>query len=251
MPSMRGSKVWENSWNFEPEGNLLNLWSNSFTLEIMVASCSMASNRFLPNTLFRNSAKRLSFEVSDGSLVEMFGDFPVLLEKRTSLFIRKSKASRGLFFSSWSSSYWLIATLVGWMLAIGAASFDKLPPVLNVLPKSALCFVTTTTCWSEEASRIKFPALIWPSFPFDWSFSKSSTCDVGRWSGEVTSWFSGEGLSASSSTIRDAARRSMEGSCACWNVSALLEGEKNHKKGWLNCVFGNFFFYVLENCSQV
>jgi len=29
------------------------------------------------------------------------------------------------------------------------------------------------------------------------------------------------------------------------------EGEKNHKKGGLNCVFGNFFFYVLENCSQV
>jgi len=29
------------------------------------------------------------------------------------------------------------------------------------------------------------------------------------------------------------------------------EGEKNNKKGGLNCVFGNFFFYVLENCSQV
>jgi len=31
------------------------------------------------------------------------------------------------------------------------------------------------------------------------------------------------------------------------------EGEKNHKKGgWgLNCVFGNFFFYVLDNCPQV
>jgi len=29
------------------------------------------------------------------------------------------------------------------------------------------------------------------------------------------------------------------------------EGEKNHKKGGLNCVFGNFFFYVLKNCSQV
>jgi len=26
------------------------------------------------------------------------------------------------------------------------------------------------------------------------------------------------------------------------------EGEKNHKKGGLNCVFGNFFFYVLDNC---
>jgi len=32
---------------------------------------------------------------------------------------------------------------------------------------------------------------------------------------------------------------------------ALREGEKNHKKGGLNCVFGNFFFYVLDNCSQV
>jgi len=30
-----------------------------------------------------------------------------------------------------------------------------------------------------------------------------------------------------------------------------VEGEKNHKKGGLNCVFGNFFFYVLKNCSQV
>jgi len=30
------------------------------------------------------------------------------------------------------------------------------------------------------------------------------------------------------------------------------EGEKNHKKGEaLNCVFENFFFYVLKNCSQV
>ena len=31
----------------------------------------------------------------------------------------------------------------------------------------------------------------------------------------------------------------------------LNEGEKNHKKGGLNCVFGNFFFYVLDNCPQV
>jgi len=30
-----------------------------------------------------------------------------------------------------------------------------------------------------------------------------------------------------------------------------FEGEKNHKKGGLNCVFGNFFFYVLDNCPQV
>jgi len=29
------------------------------------------------------------------------------------------------------------------------------------------------------------------------------------------------------------------------------EGEKNHKKGGLNCVFGNFFFNVLDNCPQV
>jgi len=34
---------------------------------------------------------------------------------------------------------------------------------------------------------------------------------------------------------------------------ALNEGEKNHKKGGggLNCVFGNFFFCVLDNCPQV
>jgi len=31
----------------------------------------------------------------------------------------------------------------------------------------------------------------------------------------------------------------------------VLEGEKNHKKWGLNCVFENFFFYVLKNCSQV
>ena len=30
-----------------------------------------------------------------------------------------------------------------------------------------------------------------------------------------------------------------------------IEGEKNHKKGGLNCVFENFFFYILKNCSQV
>jgi len=29
------------------------------------------------------------------------------------------------------------------------------------------------------------------------------------------------------------------------------EGEKNHKKGGLNCILGNFFFYVLNNCPQV
>ena len=31
----------------------------------------------------------------------------------------------------------------------------------------------------------------------------------------------------------------------------VSEGEKNHKKGGLNCVFGNFFFYILDNCPQV
>jgi len=37
------------------------------------------------------------------------------------------------------------------------------------------------------------------------------------------------------------------------NQTSVLtyEGEKNHKKGGLNCVFGNFFFYVLDNCPQV
>ena len=30
-----------------------------------------------------------------------------------------------------------------------------------------------------------------------------------------------------------------------------FEGEKNHKKGGLNCVFGNFFFNVLNDCPQV
>jgi len=31
----------------------------------------------------------------------------------------------------------------------------------------------------------------------------------------------------------------------------MTEGEKNHKKGGLNCVFGNFFFNVLDDCPQV
>ena len=37
------------------------------------------------------------------------------------------------------------------------------------------------------------------------------------------------------------------------NILALIkyEGEKNHKKGGLNCVFGNFFFNVLDDCPQV
>jgi len=34
-------------------------------------------------------------------------------------------------------------------------------------------------------------------------------------------------------------------------VMVSNEGEKNHKKGGLNCVFENFFFYVLDNCPQV
>ena len=31
----------------------------------------------------------------------------------------------------------------------------------------------------------------------------------------------------------------------------VSEGEKNHKKGGLNCVFGNFFLNVLDICPQV
>jgi len=36
-----------------------------------------------------------------------------------------------------------------------------------------------------------------------------------------------------------------------FEFSVGSEGEKNHKKGGLNCVFENFFFHVLKNCSQV
>jgi len=36
-----------------------------------------------------------------------------------------------------------------------------------------------------------------------------------------------------------------------FDIHVYFEGEKNHKKGGLNCVFGNFFFYVLDNCPQV
>jgi len=34
-------------------------------------------------------------------------------------------------------------------------------------------------------------------------------------------------------------------------VNHNIEGEKNHKKGGLNCIFGNFLFYVLDICPQV
>jgi len=38
----------------------------------------------------------------------------------------------------------------------------------------------------------------------------------------------------------------------CVQVARLRsEGEKNHKKGRLNCVFENFFLNVLDNCPQV
>ena len=36
-----------------------------------------------------------------------------------------------------------------------------------------------------------------------------------------------------------------------WGLVDVFEGEKNHKKGGLNCVFGNFFLSVLDNCPQV
>ena len=39
--------------------------------------------------------------------------------------------------------------------------------------------------------------------------------------------------------------------CILPKMLVVFEGEKNHKKGGLNCVFGNFFFYVLDNCPQV
>ena len=41
---------------------------------------------------------------------------------------------------------------------------------------------------------------------------------------------------------------------ANYRAKAMIptDGEKNHKKGGLNCVFGNFFFYVLDlsSCSE-
>jgi len=39
---------------------------------------------------------------------------------------------------------------------------------------------------------------------------------------------------------------------ANYRAKALIptEREKNHKKGGLNCVFGNFFFFVLDNGSE-
>jgi len=39
--------------------------------------------------------------------------------------------------------------------------------------------------------------------------------------------------------------------CKASTEQVKVEGEKNHRKGGLNCVFGNFFFYVLDNCPQV
>jgi len=45
--------------------------------------------------------------------------------------------------------------------------------------------------------------------------------------------------------------RGFRGRWAVCMLQVMREGEKNHKKGGLNCVFGNFFFYVLDNCPQV
>ena len=39
--------------------------------------------------------------------------------------------------------------------------------------------------------------------------------------------------------------------CMYIHIAVEFEGEKKHKKGGLNCVFENFFFYVLDNCPQV
>jgi len=47
-------------------------------------------------------------------------------------------------------------------------------------------------------------------------------------------------------------RKSTSGNCQFLGENLIsCEGEKNHKKGGLNCVFGNFFFYILDNCPQV
>ena len=116
------------------------------------------------------------------------------------------------------------ATMYVWVLTIGEASFDELSLRLDVFPKLMLYFLTTS-CWSVWASRLESPASIGSSFPFDWSFSEPSACDFGCWLGEVTSRFSGQVLlstPASSSAIGNAAKRSVVGSCACWDVSALL-----------------------------
>ena len=37
----------------------------------------------------------------------------------------------------------------------------------------------------------------------------------------------------------------------CLSNDISYEGEKNHKKGGLNCVFGNFFFNALDDCPLV
>jgi len=43
----------------------------------------------------------------------------------------------------------------------------------------------------------------------------------------------------------------LEGRLAQISASRNLWRWENHKKGGLNCVFGNFFFYVQDNCPQV
>jgi len=194
---MRGSNVWENSWNVEPEGSSLSWWSSPFTSEMMMSSYLMASNKSIPSTLLRNSVKRFSFEVSDGSSVEMSEDFPVLFEKWNHFSLESQK-----LLDDYSSQ-------------VGVASFDESSTGLDWFPVR----------WSAWVSRFKSPALIRSLSPFDWSFFEFSACNTGRWLGEVTSWFSGEGLdstSASSSTMGDAARRSVDGSYSCWDVSAFL-----------------------------
>ena len=64
-----------------------------------------------------------------------------------------------------------------------------------------------------------------------------------------TKWVFRNKLNEQGEVVRNKARLIGQGYSQQKGID--YEGEKNHKKGGLNCVFGNFFFHVLDNCPQV
>jgi len=84
----------------------------------------MAWNKSTYSTLVRSSVERFSFEVSDGSLIEVFEVPSMFLERRAPPFIIKLNASMGLVSSSMLSYFGLMSVLIDWVTAVGVTVFD-------------------------------------------------------------------------------------------------------------------------------